>query len=95
MGAALAIAAELGSRCPPGGPLSFGQCALRPIAPLVVGLGAALYVVGLSAVTAWVWRLRRRRLGDPAAAREWYLIAAVIGVPIALLLAFTLISALR
>ena len=90
-----AIAAELSSTCPPGGPLSFGQCALRPVAPKVVGLGAALYVVGLSAVAAWVSRLRRRRLGDPAGAREWYLIAAIIGVPISLLLAFTLVSALR
>ena len=92
---ALAIAAELGTPCPPGGPLSFGQCALRPVAPLVVGLGAVLYVIGLSAVVSWVRRLRRRRVGDPAAAREWYVIAAILGVPIALLLAFTLVSALR
>jgi hypothetical protein len=95
LAAGLAIAAELGSSCPPGGPLSFGQCALRPITPLVVGLGVVLYVVGLSAVVAWVLRLRRRRVGKPAAAREWYLIAAILGVPIALLLAFTLVSALR
>jgi hypothetical protein len=93
--AGLAIAAELSSPCPPGGPLSFGQCVLRPVAPLVVGLGTVLYVVGLSAVVAWVSRLRRRRVGDPTGAREWYLIAAIIGVPIALLLAFTLVSALR
>jgi ABC-type nickel/cobalt efflux system permease component RcnA len=93
--AGLAIAAELRTPCPPGGPLSFGQCALRPVAPLVVGLGAILYVVGLSAVVSWVRQLRRRRVGDPAAAREWYLIAAILGVPIALLLAFTLVSALR
>ena len=67
-----AIAAELSSTCPPGGPLSFGQCALRPVAPQVVGLGAGLYVVGLSAVAAWVSRLRRRRLGDPAGARKYW-----------------------
>jgi uncharacterized iron-regulated membrane protein len=93
--AALLIGAELGAPCPPGGPLSFGQCALRPIAPLVVGVGALLYVGGLSAVVVWVRRLRRRRVGDPEAAREWYLLAAVLGAPIALLLAFTLVSALR
>ena len=93
--AGVAIAAELSSPCPPGGPLSFGQCALRPVAPLVVALGAVLYLVGLSAVVGWLWRLRRRRVGDAAGAREWYLIAAIIGVPISLLLAFTLVSALR
>ena len=91
----VAIAAELGSPCPPGGPLSLGQCALRPIAPQVVALGGVLYVIGLSGVVGWVLRLRRRRVGDPAAAREWYLIAAILGVPIALLLAFTVVSALR
>jgi hypothetical protein len=93
--AGAAIVAELGSPCPPGGPLSFGHCGLRPVAPMVVGLGALLYVVGLSAVLTWLWRLRRRRMADAVAAREWYLIAAVLGVPIALLLAFTLVSALR
>ena len=95
MAAGVAIAAELGAPCPPGGPLSLGQCALRPIAPQVVGLGVVLYLIGLSGVVGWVLRLRRRRVGDPAAAREWYLIAAILGVPIALLLAFTLVSALR
>jgi hypothetical protein len=63
--------------------------------PLVAGLGALLYVAGLSAVLVWVRRVRRRRLGDPATAREWYLLAAVLGAPIALLLAFTLVSSLR
>jgi len=95
LGAGLLISAELGAPCPPGGPLSFGQCGLRPIAPLVVGMGALLYVAGLSAVVAWLRRLRRRRLGDPRTAREWYLLAAVLGAPIALLLAFTVVSALR
>jgi hypothetical protein len=93
--AGLLIGAEVSVACPPGGPLSFGQCALRPIAPQVAGVGALLYVGGLSAVVAWLRRVRRRRLGDPAAAREWYLLAAVLGAPVALLLAFTLVSALR
>jgi len=43
----------------------------------------------------WIRRLRQRRLGDPAAAREWYILAAVLGAPVALLLAFTIVSALR
>jgi uncharacterized iron-regulated membrane protein len=93
--AGLLIGLELGAPCPPGGPLSFGQCALRPIVPPVVGVGALLYVGGLSAMVVWIRRLRRRRLGDPSAAREWYLLAVVLGAPTSLLLAFTLVSALR
>jgi len=61
----------------------------------VVGVGAVLYVAGLSAVLAWVRRLQARRVADGRAARDWYLLAATIGLPVALLLAFTMISALR
>ena len=61
----------------------------------MVGLGAALYLIGLSAVLAWVSGLRRRGVADPRAARDWYLLAAAIGLPIAPLLAITLVSALR
>jgi hypothetical protein len=61
----------------------------------VLGLAAGLYVVGLSAVLAWVSGLRRRGLANDVAARDWYLLAALVGLPIAPLLAFTLISALR
>jgi hypothetical protein len=61
----------------------------------VVALGAGLYVLGLTAVRAWVQGLRRRRVADARAARDWYLMAAVLGLPIALLLAFTLVSAVR
>jgi hypothetical protein len=82
--------------CPPGGPLSLGQCAAaRPVTIPVIGLGAILYISGLSAVLAWVTRLRARRLADPRAARDWYLVAATIGLPVSLLLAFTIVSALR
>jgi hypothetical protein len=58
-------------------------------------LAAVLYVAGLSAVLAWVGGLRRRGLADVRAARDWYLLAAAIGLPAAPLLAFTLVSALR
>lgn len=68
---------------------------MRPFALGIVGLGAALYVTGLSAVLAWVSGLRRRGVADGVAARDWYLLAAAVGVPIAPLLAFTLLSALR
>jgi len=94
--AAILVAAELASACPPGGPLAFGSCAsVRPFAIGVVITAAFLYVAGLSAVLAWVERLRRRRVADGRAARDWYLLAATIGLPIALLLAFTTVSALR
>jgi hypothetical protein len=94
--AALLTAMELASPCPPGGPLSFGSCAaVRPFALAVVVLGAALYVAGLSAVLAWTSGLRRRGVADARAARDWYLLAAVLGLAIAPLLAFTVVSALR
>jgi hypothetical protein len=90
------IALELSASCPPGGPLAFGDCArVRALAVGVLGLAALLYVAGLSSVLAWVSGLRRRGVADGAAARDWYLLAAVVGLPVAPLLAFTLISALR
>jgi hypothetical protein len=90
------IATELSATCPPGGPLAFGDCArVRPFAVGVLGFAVLLYVVGLSAVLTWVSGLRRRGVADGAAARDWYLLAAVVGLPVAPLLAFTLVSALR
>lgn len=94
--AAALVLAELAAPCPPGGPLSLGACAaLRPVGIAVVGLGSVLYVAGLSAVRAWVAGLQRRRVADPHAARDWYVLAAALGLPVALLLAFTIVSALR
>lgn len=61
----------------------------------MLALAALLYVTGLSAVLAWVGGLRRRGLADARAARDWYLLAALVGLPVAPLLAFTLASALR
>jgi hypothetical protein len=91
-----AIGAELASPCPPGGPLAFGACqAVRPISVPVVGLGALLYVAALSVVLAWAGRLRSRGITDGRAVRDWYLLAATIGLPISILLAFTLVFALR
>ncbi|MEO8251173.1 MAG: hypothetical protein ABI978_01720 [Chloroflexota bacterium] len=68
---------------------------MRPFVLTVLGLGALLYVTGLSAVLAWVSGLRRRGLADRVAARDWYLLAAAVGLVVAPLLAFTLVSALR
>jgi hypothetical protein len=76
--------------------LAFGDCVrVRPLVVGVVGLGVLLYVLGLSAVLAWVSGLRRRGVADGVAARDWYLLAALVGLPVAPLLAFTLMSALR
>ena len=87
---------ELAAPCPPGGPLAFGDCTrVRPFAVAVVGLAAVLYIGGLSGVLWWTSALRRRGLADGRAARDWYLLAAALGVPATLLLAFTLASALR
>jgi hypothetical protein len=91
-----AIVAELSAPCPPGGPLSFGACvAVRPVSVPVVGLGSLLYVAALSVVLAWAGRLRSRGVTDSRAVRDWYLLAATIGLPISILLAFTLVFALR
>jgi hypothetical protein len=90
------VALELGASCPPGGPLAFGSCdEVRPFAIGVVLLAAALYVVGLTAVLAWTRGLRRRGVADARAGRDWYLLAATLGLGIAPLLAFTLASGLR
>lgn len=95
-GAALLIGVELAAPCPPGGPLAFGDCGrVRPFAIGVVGVAAVLYVAGLSAVRWWTTGLRRRGLADASAARDWYLLAGGLGLLIAPLLAFTLVSALR
>jgi hypothetical protein len=90
------IGAELSAACPPGGPLAFGDCDdVRPFAIGLVGLSAILYVAGLSAVRWWTLGLRRRGVADRRAARDWYLLAAGLGLLVAPLLAFTLLSALR
>lgn len=92
--AAAALIAEISSPCPPGGPLSFGSCEVRPFAAGVVALAVLLYVIGLTAVLGWTRRLRARG-ADPRGARDWYLIVAVLGLLAAPLLSFTLLSALR
>ena len=48
----------------------------------------------MTAVRWWTAGLRARGVADVAAARDWYVLAAVLGLAIAPLLAFTLVSAL-
>ena len=87
---------ELVTPCPPGGPLAFGSCTqVRPFALAVVGVSALLYAVALTAVRWWVLGLRRRGVADPRAARDWYLLAAAIGLLVVPLFTFTTLSALR
>lgn len=68
---------------------------VRPFAIGVVAVAAVLYVVGLSALRWWTSDLRVRGVADARAARDWYLLAATLGLLIAPLLAFTLVSGLR
>lgn len=90
------VIAELRAPCPGAGPIGFGSCdQIRPLAISTVVGAAALYVAGLTGVVAWVSGLVRRRVADAAAARDWYLVAAGVGLVASPLLAFTLVSAFR
>jgi len=90
------VASELSSPCPPGGPLGWLGCGgARDLALGSFALGALLYLGALSGTLAWVARLQDRGVADQAAARDWYLLVALIGLPLAPMLAFTLLSALR
>ena len=60
-----------------------------------MAVAATLYVIGLSAVRWWTADLRSRGVADARAGRDWYLLAATLGMLFAPLLAFTLVSALR
>lgn len=68
---------------------------MRPFAIGTVVLAAVLYVIGLSAVRWWTVGLQRRGVADATAARDWYRLAAALGLLVAPLLAFTLASGLR
>ena len=90
------VAVELASACPPGGPLAFGDCdRVRPFGIGVVVLSVVLYVALLTAVRWWTGDLRARGAADERAARDWYLLASAVGLVVAPLLAFTLVSGLR
>ena len=80
--------------CPPGGPLSLGDCQhTGPFAAALAALAAVLYVAALSFA---LWRttgLRGRGPSGRGAARDWYLIVAALGMVFAPLLAFTIVAA--
>lgn len=89
-------AAELTAPCPGGGPIAFGSCdRIRPLAVATLAVAALLYVAGLTGVVVWVGGLRRRGVADARAGRDWYLVAAGVGLLATPLLAFTVVSAFR
>lgn len=53
-----------------------------------------LYVALLSAVVLWSNRLAHRPGADPNGGRDWYIVAALVGVVIAPLLAFSVLAGL-
>ncbi|MGH2462778.1 MAG: hypothetical protein ACRDFZ_04020 [Candidatus Limnocylindria bacterium] len=48
----------------------------------------------LSAVVAWAFRFARQPGVDPSGARDWYVVAAVVGLVITPLLAFNIFAGL-
>lgn len=60
-----------------------------------MAFSAVLYLAAVTGVRWWTRGLVRRGVADSRAARDWYLIVAAVGLPIAPMLAFTLVSALR
>lgn len=94
MAAAAIIGRELVASCPPGAWLAIDCGPTRDFALSVIALGAVLYVALLSAVVWWSGRLADRPGSDPNGGRDWYVVAALVGVVIAPLLAFTILAAL-
>jgi hypothetical protein len=93
-GVGLLVYREHALACPPGGPLAFDCGPIQAVVLSVAPLAAVLYVALLSAVVAWSRRLARRPNPDPTGGRDWYILAAVIGVPMAALLAFNILAGL-
>jgi hypothetical protein len=94
LAAAAVIGLERSLACPPGGWLALDCGAGRDLVLALIGLSAVVYVVILSAVLAWAIRGARRPGADASSARDWYLVAALVGMVIAPLLAFTVLAGL-
>lgn len=93
-GTAMLVATELTTPCPPGGLLALDCGGIRDLTLAVVPVAAVLYVAFLSGVVAWSARVARRPHPDPAGGRDWYLVAAIVGLFAAPLLAFTILAGL-
>ena len=85
----LLVGSEVSRACPPGGLLALDCAGLQRITLRVLSTAAVLYVLLLSGVVAWA----RRSPAARQAARDWYLLAALVGLPLAPLTAFSLIAA--
>jgi hypothetical protein len=92
IGAAAVIGLEQSTPCPPGGWLALDCGPGRELVLALIGLSAVLYVVILSVVLAWATRAARRAGTDPNGGWDWYLVAALVGLVIAPLLAFTVLA---
>jgi hypothetical protein len=88
------VGTALAGSCQPGTFLSFDCGPARDLVLAVITLGAVLYVGLLTLVVAWTSRMSRRPGAEAVSGRDWYLVAAVVGVVIAPLLAFTILAAL-
>lgn len=88
------MGSELLAPCPPGGWLGVACESGRDGVLAVLGLSALLYVALLSAVVWWWSRVARRPGVDPSGGRDWYLVAAAVGIVIAPLLAVVILAGL-
>jgi len=88
------VGRELTTACPPGGWLALDCGPARDLVLALAALSAVLYVALLSAVVAWSARFARQPGVDPSGARDWYVVAAVVGLVITPLLAFTILAGL-
>jgi hypothetical protein len=86
------VGVELAAPCPPGGWLAFDCGPARDGVLAVLVVAAVLYVGLLSAVVWWWSRVARRPGVDPRGGRDWYLVAAAVGLVIAPLLAVVLLA---
>jgi uncharacterized protein YqgC (DUF456 family) len=92
--AAIVTVAANGTPCQPGAVLAFDCGPVRDLVVALIPLAAVLYVALLTAVVWWASRLAHRLNADPHGGRDWYVVAALVGLVIAPLLAFTILAGL-
>jgi hypothetical protein len=90
--AGLVVGLEALSPCPPGRWLALDCGPGRSFVLATLTLATVLYLVLLTAVVAWWSRVARRPGVDPAGGRDWYVVAAVVGLVIAPLLAVVVLA---
>ena len=80
--------------CQPGAFLAFDCGPFRDLVLALIPLAAILYVALLTGVIVWASRLAAKPNADPRGGRDWYVVAALVGLVIAPLLAFTILAGL-